>query len=315
MTRFFAVLFACLAAGCASAPEPRNVEALLNRSIAAANGHIARQEPIEAMQFLDVVAAIDNEYPGLQEAYGRARASTPAELAGLFRPSPMGVNRPPRYPVERTTGKKVLLYIPDRLVDLLDCITFDLHLGPGFYFNGHATRAVQAGGGARAIFGVGTYGARSILGSRVHSTAGVSVLMVGAEAQAGALASAAGFRTVSDAHAGVYRPTDPFFQSFADYWEVGFSYTLGVGGFGMDVHPIQLVDALGGFALWDPARDDWATSRALSIDRRESKLVRRLVAVGGSTEARTAYTEWIRAERAAGRAPVHEASSGTEELD
>jgi len=312
VTRFFAVVFVFLAGGCASTPEPRNVETLLNRSLTAANGHIARQEPIEAMQFLDVVAAIDSEYPGLQEAYGRARASTPAELAGLFRPSPMGVNRPPRYPVERTVGKKVLLYVPDRLVDLLDCITFELHLGPGVYLNGHATRAVQIGGGGRAIFGLGTYGARSILGSRVHSTAGFSVLMVGAEAQAGALASASGFKTVSDAHAGLYRPTDPLFQSFADYWEVGFAYTLGVGGFDMDLHPVQIVDALGGFVLWDPARDDWATSRALNIDRRESELVRKLVAVGGSTEARAAYTEWIRAERAAGRAPVHGASSATD---
>jgi hypothetical protein len=280
----------------------------------AASAHLTRQEPIEAMQFLDAVAAIDNQYPGLQEAYGQVRASTPASLA-MFQSTWLGVNRPPRYPVERGTAQKVLLYLPDRLVDLLDCATFDVHFGPGAYVNGHVTRAAQLGGGVRAVWGFGTYGARSIVGTRWQSAAGLSFLNGGLEAQAGAQASAAGFRTVTQTKAGMYYPTDAYYQSFADFWEAGFSATFGAFGFDMDLHPVQVADALAGFAMVDFLSDDWATSRALNIGRRESELVRQVLAIGGSTKAREQYAEWIRAQRNAGTAPVREPTSESSSLD
>jgi len=297
-------LLASLAVGCATTPSgPAAVSSLLEQGVAAANYHLARQEPIETIQLLDAVAAIDAEYPGLQAARQRVGAETPAGMADAFQPSLLGVNRLARYPVERTTGEKVLLYVPDRLVDLLDCVTFEFNFGPGIYLNYHATRAVQLGGGGRAVVGFGTYGARSIIGVRGHSEASTSVLMLGGEAQAGALASLAGIATGTHVLAGVHSPSNPYYQTYADYWEVGAATSLLYFGADWGVHPLQVGDFFAGFAMVDFLRDDWATSRSMKLSGEERELVRQLVSVGRSEEERARYTKWSRAQRAAETPP------------
>jgi len=72
----------------------------------------------------------------------------------------------------------------------------------------------------------------------------------------------------------------------------------------MALHPLQVADALAGFAAIDFLSDDWATSRSLALTRNESEIIRRLVSIGSSSKAREAYADWKRSEPGSTPAPA-----------
>ena len=53
------------------------------------------------------------------------------------------MNKRLRPQVERSFAKQALLYLPDRILDLLDVFTVGAHLGLGFYGDHHVTRGLQ----------------------------------------------------------------------------------------------------------------------------------------------------------------------------
>lgn len=133
-------------------------------------------------------------------------------------------------------GAKLLLYIPNRVLDLLDMVRIRLRVGPGLALDLRATEAAD-------LF-VGTYGSvyAGLPGPRMRR---MPVLPVGLESRTGVEVS------VADVSTGLgvgpdYSPT-----------EIGAGVQLLIVGADVGFDPMEIVDFIGGFFLWDPRRDDW----------------------------------------------------------
>ncbi len=75
---------------------------------------------------------------------------------------------------------------------------------------------------------------------------------------------------------GLHRPSNEIYQTFRDYWAVGFGLTAGLAGMDFDLHPVQLVDFLLGVLFIDFASDDYGTTRGMQFDRLDWELMRSL---------------------------------------
>ena len=130
------------------------------------------------------------------------------------------MNRKLRPSVRRPLWARLLLFLPDRVLDLLDVVTFDVHFGLGAFADVHATRAIQASAGARTTGGLGLHDHRS-LGMKSQAEAGVSAILLGAQSYSGGLVGTSGALGAAGSSVGLHEPTDPLYQSFRDYWGVG----------------------------------------------------------------------------------------------
>ena len=137
---------------------------------------------------------------------------------------------------EASLGAKLLFYIPNRVLDILDMVRVRLRVGPGLALDLRATEAAD-------LF-VGTYGSvyAGLPGPRMRR---MPVLPVGIESRTGVEVS------VADATTGLgvgpdYSPT-----------EIGAGVQLLIVGADVGFDPMEIVDFIGGFFLWDPRRDDW----------------------------------------------------------
>jgi len=278
------VVSAFVATGCASAIHPEQVDAFLSQSIVAAERYHKSNLDTEAALLIDAVANIDPDYPGLRELDGRL---APEARSGMDRGF-LGMNRKLRPRVERPTAQRVLLWLPDRLLDLMDVATFGVHLGPGAFGDWHFTRALQASGGFRATGGVGLHEHRS-LGLKSQSEAGLNVLAMGAQAYGGALIGTSGVWSGSDSMAGMHRPDMRLYSDLRDYWAIGTSATAAIIGFEVDLHPLQLADFFAGLFLVDFLNDDFAHTRGLKIGGIDEQLLVQLARIQRSPETLSEY--------------------------
>ena len=194
-------------------------------------------------------------------------SSSPTSTAPLAHPL-LGSNVADREPVERPLWARALLYVPDRLLDLGDVFSFDVHLGVGALANLHFTRAVQMGAGLREVAGVGWHEQRS-LGFQIQGDAQLLLPGIGAEAGHVGTLGTSGIRRASEATAGLIEPTDPLYQQYRDYWAVGGQVTLLFVGVDFDLHPVQLADFAAGWFGIDFLKDDFARSRPRTDADRE----------------------------------------------
>jgi len=276
---------------CATPYHPSQVDAMMSQSVESASRLLGEDRAVEASQLVRAAQRVDADYPGLGELLERARQADSMDT-DLFGPSLLGSNVARRRPIQRSPVATAALYLPDRLLDLIDLYTFEVHVGPGAYFDYHITRALQCAFGLRAIAGVGTYGNRTILGGRGHANAGVTLLPAGVQAQGGGLASLGGIRSGYQTLAGLHDPNAEYYQEYEDYWSHGVSFTLGIVGLTSEFHYIQLADFLAGFFLIDFLHDDFAGTTALEFSREDERLILDLSRVARSEESLLAYGSW-----------------------
>jgi hypothetical protein len=242
---------------------------------------------MEAFELARAVAAVDPQYPGVQAAL----AEVPEEMSSVFDRPLLGSNVALREPVDSPWWVDTLMYVPDRILDVLDIFSFDVHMGLGVYGDVHATRALQASGGFRTVGGFGWNEHRS-LGLKRQDEAGLAVAFFGSETYSGTLSGTSSVETGSWVVAGVHMPTDDLYQDFQDYWAVGVGVTAGIIGFDFDVHPLQIVDFAAGLVMLDPLNDDFADTEGLQYSRIEQQLLRELAGVAMDDEALTNYLLW-----------------------
>lgn len=177
----------------------------------------------------------------------------------------LGSNVANREPVERSMLAKTLLYLPDRLLDLGDIISFDVHVGIGALVNVHLTRAIQSGAGMREVLGFGWHTRRS-LGFQNQGDVNFFMPFVGMEAAHVGQVGTSGIDSASDGSIGIIGPSDPLYQEYRDYWAVGAQATVGIVGVDFDFHPVQFVDFLLGWVTIDFLNDDFARTRGIDED-------------------------------------------------
>jgi hypothetical protein len=277
-----AAVLPLLGVACAT-PTPRHeVERLADAALDAAEGHLRDGNPVEAGYLTEAVLRADPDSERALSLLARIEAVGP-----VLRDPLLGSNRPLRARVARPPWIRVLLYLPDRLLDLGDVASFDLHLGFGLYVNAHATRALQAAAGARGVTGIGWHERRS-LGLREQNDAGLVLGAFGAEANSGTLSGTSGIIAWAETVAGLQQPAHPLYQEVRDYWGLGAAVTLLVFGFDVDLHPLQVADFAAGWATVDFLADDFASTRALALTRHERELLRELQEAAANSVPRPA---------------------------
>ena len=285
MRRFrLAVLAVSCAVVSACISSPTEVDDLLSRAIHTAGQLHELELDSEASLFLEVVEVVDDDYPGLLEI----DTDLDPAMRERMRRNALGMNRRLRPPVERAFHAKVLLYLPDRLLDLMDVVTFGVHFGYGAFASVHATRAAQFAGGFRSTGGPGLHDQRS-LGIKSQSEVGLTLVAVGANSFTTGLIGSSGVRGAADSIVGLHKPGMPAYQTVRDYWSMGASATAGIVGAEAELHPVQLVDFLVGWFGIDFLHDDWARTRSLDLNRSQQELLAELWRLRGSEKAIAAY--------------------------
>jgi hypothetical protein len=284
--RLIAVL-CCLAVGaCASQRRPDQVEDLLSQAYRSAEAHHEFDLDPEAAVLLDAITAVDEGYPGLREL---DEDLDPAAREGMNL-GLLGMNRKLRPQLERTQWTRALLWLPDRLLDLLDVATVGIHLGPGAFADAHLTRALQVSAGFRTTGGVGLHDHRS-LGLKSQAEAGLTLVAAGAQTYGGAVMGTTGTHGVADSSRGLHRPTALLYRRLRDYWAIGASATAAFIGVEVDLHPVQLADFFAGIVGIDFLNDDLAHTRSLKLDSVESELLTEIWKVRRSKRTLAAYLE------------------------
>lgn len=273
-----------LASGCATPTPPTDVAATLDRAAVAGRDHIEVGNHAEAVQLIETALRLD---PHNERALAfRERVS--GEIEYLWDTPYLGSNFAKRPVVDRPIGEKILLYLPDRLLDLADVISLDVHLGMLAHINFHLTRAFQVGAGARTVAGLGWHDHRS-LGMAVQAETGVAVVGAGAQGYFGMLAGSSGLKTVSDGLAGLHNPSDRVYQEFRDYWGVGFEFTALIVGFEFELHPVDLADFMLGWFGVDILNDDFARTRGSRLRKEDTNLILDLWALEREKETLEGY--------------------------
>jgi hypothetical protein len=276
--RIFILLLALLpvlVTGCATQYSTREVDHYVSEALISAQEHIEKGSHDEALQFTRAVLRIDPENADAIALESQLGSDITKDR---FIPSALGVNKSKRLPIERSTGSKILLYLPDRFLDLWDIVSAEIHFGPGVYANAHATRAVQAGGGVRAVAGFGWYDQRC-LGGQLETESSISLLCCGASAHQGERVGSSGLRSGTQMKFGFYAPGDLVYQDFRDYWAVGGSCTALLLGVSAGIHPIEIADFFLGFAAIDLGNDDFSHTRRIKLNRLDRKLLRALAKI------------------------------------
>lgn len=266
-----ALLLAC---ACSSPRSGAELRSELDRAMGYCETRINANEPMEAFRLYEAVRSVDPAFPGV-EAAGEAFRTQQQLLGGFFDHEWLGSNHAQRMPDEAGLAGQILLYLPDRLLDILDMFSFDVHWGLGAYADVHATRAVQFVAGARAVSGVGWHGHRS-LGMLSQADTALVVLPFGGHATSASLVGSSGIISGSWTEGPLHRPSDDLYADFADYWAVGGSATAGIVGVSVDVHPVQIFDMLVGWATFDPGNDDLAHTRGSRLTDGEHEVIRSL---------------------------------------
>lgn len=155
-------------------------------------------------------------------ACDEAPSTTPAE------PPPAEIERE-RHPV--------LMYIPNRIFDILDLVRLRVRVGPGLTVQARATDALDVVLGAHATIFAGVPGPRG--SPRIN-------LPVGIETFAGAEVSAVGNKTEAGWSKPYYGPL-----------EVGAGVQAAILGLDLGIDPLEILDFAAGIVFLDLLDDDY----------------------------------------------------------
>ena len=132
-------------------------------------------------------------------------------------------------------GHTLLMYIPNRLLDLLDIVRLRLRVGPGFGLGVRLTEFADVYLGAYASVWAGLPGARNRKTPR---------LPVGVESKSGV--------EVGPADATLEGMVGPDYST----WEVGFDFQFILLGIAIGLEPYEALDFVLGLLTLDPKDDD-----------------------------------------------------------
>lgn len=253
---------------CSSPLSGAEVDVALHQTLAAARGHHEAGRDPEAARLLLAVTEIDPDYEGLADLDDQVPT-----FVDLTYPGPLGINRRPRARTDSGIFTRIAWYLPDRVLDILDFFSFDVHIGVGVLANVHVTRAMQFGVGARTVGGVGWHDTRN-LGVRTQAEAGFNLLAFGTQGVSAMQAGTSGVDGGSWSLAGFHGPSDDIYRDDRDYWAIGAAVTGGLAGVDFDIHPVEIFDGIVGFLMFDPLHDDFATTEGLDLSDTDKRFLR-----------------------------------------
>lgn len=203
---------------------------------------------------------------------------------GIIQPSLLGKNLC-RRPKSKGIGWRIALYPVNRVLDMLDVVSFHAGLEGGVLADVHVTHALQAEAGASGGMQVGWWQGRNLaLGS--GNVAGFALGPFNCEGEGFTRVGTRGAATRSYSLVTMSRPTGFAYQRYRDYWAIGGRVTAGVAGAGVELHPVELVDALCGFLFIDFLRDDLGHTRGMNLNSADIAAIEDLPSTLPSDELR-----------------------------
>jgi hypothetical protein len=156
------------------------------------------------------------------------------------------------------SGKKpglwVAMYPVNRLLDVADIVSLGVGIEPGVYLDVHATRLAQLGGGFGGGTEVGWWPHRE-LGLRAGSISGLHIGPWSGAKMTFSRVGTRGQESLEYQLLGINTPGAPIFQEQVDYLGIGARIMMLVG-LNFELHPVEVLDAVLGFAFIDFKEDD-----------------------------------------------------------
>ena len=206
------------------------------------------------------VAAPVAEAPKVEEA--KPEAAAPAPVAAPVAEAPKAAEAKQGFSIDGVKiMKTIVMYIPNRIADILDIATFDAGVGPTFGAEVRVTRWFQLGGMAGDRYFIGKNYARQVGGGYeggwnyeifccssekryVDDTFGTTKEYLTKE-------KPLGFTSLKD-----NITTFTYEKNIRDFWEIGARAGWLVSC-GAAVHPVEIADVIAGFFFLDIMGDDY----------------------------------------------------------
>jgi len=253
------LMMCLLISGCAMGSAQR-LPYLVRENLDNAKRHLEQNNLEEAAQIYQAVLLAD---PKNAEAMSGLKYIGSYET-GIIQPNLLGKNLC-RHPKRKSNRLRLTLYPVNRILDLLDVVSFHAGLEGGVLADVHATHAVQAQAGASGGVQVGWWQGRNLaVGS--GNVAGFALGPFNCEVERCMRVGTRGAETQSYFLVTMGRPTDLVYQRYRDYWGIGGRVTAFIAGAGLELHPVELVDALCGFLFIDFLNDDLGHTRKLKLN-------------------------------------------------
>ena len=277
-----AVLLAC--ASCAADRSQRRPYLIMENLDYAAK-HAAAGQTEEAAQLYQVVLLADP----LNE---KARAG----LAGIgqydrciLEPSLLGINYVCR-PLRNSPFLWIVLYPVNRVLSVLDIVSFHVGLEGGAYVDAHVTHVMQAAAGAGGGMQLGWWLRRDLAVGAGH-VAGLALGPFSVEGEGFSRFGTGGIRSSAFSVSGLSRPSDLEYQRYRDYWGIGARAVAGVVGAEVEFHPLKLVDAITGIFFIDFLHEDLGHTKGLDLATNEYEAMEDLISTLSPAEMRARMDE------------------------
>ena len=160
-------------------------------------------------------------------------------------------------PLHAQWTDRLALYLPNRVLDLMDVFTLNIGGGPTLHAELYATRACEVGGGVGYTFQVikdhnRQYGYAALNG---YGTYLPFATREDIERRPGSYFVPEEWIN----HEGVPDPSEPIYAprtGIRDFWEIGASIGAVLVDATVSVHPVEILDAVLGFFFIDISGDD-----------------------------------------------------------
>lgn len=265
-----AFLAALMQWGCASDQAMRR-EALVDENLKYADRHLKKGEKEEAAQLYMAVLLVD---PGNARAEA-GLAEAPDHGPFIMEPSLLGKNRTRRV-LRKSPALWIVLYPVNVILDVLDIVSFRVGLEGGVYASAHVTRAMNVTAGAGGGSSLGWWQKREFAVGTGH-VAGLGLGPFSLEAEGDHRAGTHGITARSfDIH-GLNRPSDFVYQRYRDFWSIGVRGIALVAGVEVEVHPVEIADALASIFFLDFLHDDIGHTRGLGLKAPELEAMQEMI--------------------------------------
>ncbi|MEM7179690.1 MAG: hypothetical protein AAF518_02175 [Spirochaetota bacterium] len=259
--KVFLVTLALFLIDCASSPNFREIHSRSKDILAAAKALQKEGKTQEAYRLLQIVQKMypnDPEVKQIMTSFSKEQINYVDQ--GWF----LGFNNATRAQEKAGILKRILMYIPDRFLDIFDLVDVWINIGPQFGVSAKATSVFQGEAFAGAYTGFG-FGQNKMWGAKVEKRGSFAIGPLGITDHSSTTVGTGSFQVGED-YLYVHTPGKQLYKEEKDYWSFGAQAGGLFLGWEIQIHPMEILDLALGFLFIDLLDDDISRTRALDYN-------------------------------------------------
>jgi len=262
------LLLTMFTSGCAGYNSKLYKESF-SKTLQNADSRVEKEQYPEAAYLYRALIDSEPDDKELKENINNIISEAP-EVSVLFNKKKLGSNRTDRVP-NKDFGipGRILLYIPNRILDILDIFSVEVGLNAGLGVDVKITEYVTVG--AQGTLGeamAGNY--RRNLGARAGLDNYAEIFPFEAHSTIEILAYTGGHYALLYGNTGIKKPELEIYQRARDFWGLSIHAAYGVAA-GFAIHPVEIYDFFAGCIFFDPLVDDLGVSRGIRLTMEEKE--------------------------------------------